>query len=240
MPLLEPPPGWGRDELTKFIDLAASNTYATFHNLKADYSKLSGIDATFYKLIHNLYNTKDWFASFFLMRAHSSFLSAVRLTLSGQIPEAYAGLRLTLENALYGFYLAKNPASRHTWLRRHDSEQAKQKVRNEFRIRTLLKTFQAEDAAEGSAVENLYERTIDYGAHPNERALSQSLGMGRGGGKVRFQIIYLNGERSALREALRDAARIGACALAMFRAVYKERFDLLGLTATLHQLRQGL
>lgn len=240
MPLLEPPAGWGADELSRFIDLATRNTYGTFHNLRAEYSNLSGIDAVFQKLIDNLYNTKDLFASFFLMRAHSSFRGAARLALSGQIAEAYAGLRLTLETALYGFYFAKNPAPRLTWLRRHDSAQAKQKVRDEFKIGTLLKTFQGGNAAEGSAIENLYEHTIDYGAHPNERALTQSLGVGKGGGKVRFQIIYLNGDSRALRETCRDAAKIGACALAVFRVVYKERFDLPGLTATLQQLRQGL
>lgn len=50
MALLEPPSGWGGDELTKFIDITASNTYATFQNLRAEYLKLSGIDALFRNL----------------------------------------------------------------------------------------------------------------------------------------------------------------------------------------------
>ena len=42
MPLPEQsPPGWGADEITKFIDTARGNAYASFANLKAEYGRLS-------------------------------------------------------------------------------------------------------------------------------------------------------------------------------------------------------
>jgi hypothetical protein len=81
MPLPNPPNGWGADDLTKFIDMARLNAYATFDNLKDEYAKLSDIDAALRKLIDNLTNTKDWFAAFFLLRAHSALLSAVQLAM---------------------------------------------------------------------------------------------------------------------------------------------------------------
>ena len=109
MSLPIPPPEWGTDELTKFLDVARSNSYATFHNLRDEYRRLAEIDGAFRKAVDGLFNTKDWFAAFFLLRAHSSFLGGVRLSISGQVPEGYACLRLALENALYGFYLYKNP-----------------------------------------------------------------------------------------------------------------------------------
>lgn len=236
----QPPPGWGRDEITKFLDASRANSYATFANLKAEYAKLLGLDAANRTLVDNLLNTKDWFAGFFVLRAHSSFLAGVRLALSGQVPEAYAALRLSLEEALYGFYLSKNPASRETWLRRHDSAEHKSTVRAEFKIRNLFDALKAANKIEAKAAGTLYDRTIDYGAHPNERALMQALQMNKGVKQTELKVIYLMGDGAALRLCLKTAAQVGVCALGIFRLVFKERFDLVGLTNVLDQLRKDL
>ena len=139
--LPEPPRGWGADDVTAFLDNTRLNSFATYANLRPDYAKLAEVDSVFRKLIANLINTKDWFAAFFLLRAHSALLAASHLAMSGQVAEAYASQRLCLENGLYGLYMSRNPASRETWLQRHDSDQAKQRVRSEFTLRNLLDTL---------------------------------------------------------------------------------------------------
>src|SRR5258705_2470220 len=143
-----PPGGWGADEITAFIDNARLNSFATYANLRPEYGKVAEIDVLFRKLADYLLNTKDWFAAFFLLRAHSAFLAGAHLAMSGQAAETYASLRLCLENGLYGFYLSRNPGSRETWLRRHDSEQAKKTVRGEFTIRNLFDALRGVDGKE--------------------------------------------------------------------------------------------
>jgi len=226
----EPPPKWAADEITKYLDTARNNSFATFDNLRPEYQKLSEIDGVFRKLNENLQKSKDWFAGFFLLRSHSSYLTAVSLGMSGQVPEAYAILRLSLENALYGFYLSKNDASRETWLRRHDSEDNMKKVRSEFKVRTLINTLEAEDNAQVKVVKTLYDRTIDYGAHPNERALTQTLHITEGDDHIEIKSNYLTGDDPSLHLCLKTTAQIGVCVLDVFRLIFKERFDLLGLT----------
>ena len=244
MPLPEPPPGWGSDELSKFINIASANTYATFQNLKAEYTKLSEIDAVFREgisYLSNLPNAPESLAAFFFAQVHLSFLGAVRLVLSGQSSETYACLRLTLENALYGHYVSKNPSSAVTWLNRQTSDAAKQKVREEFKIAKLLGELKASDSKEGCAAESLYSETIDLGAHPNELALIQRLNMVEGDGKTEFPITQLQkGDSPASQLALRRSAQVGVSALGLFRLVYPERFNILGLTDKLHHLRKGL
>lgn len=137
MSLPDPPPNWGYDEITRMFDNARGNEFATYANIKGEIQRLIDIDALYRKVVDGLNHSKDWFAGFFVLRAHSNYLAACRMGWSGQIPECYALLRSCLENALYGIYLAKNPDSRETWLRRHDSDQHKRKVRNEFKIRML-------------------------------------------------------------------------------------------------------
>jgi len=124
MDLPESPAGWGADDITSFIDNVRLNCFATYANLRQEYAKLAEVDTLFRRLVENLINTSDWFAAFFLLRAHSAFLAGTHLAMAGQTAETYASLRLCLENALYGLYLARNPDSRETWLRRHDCEQA--------------------------------------------------------------------------------------------------------------------
>jgi hypothetical protein len=240
MTLPDPPPDWGIDEISKFIDLARNNAYATYANLKLEYHRLTVIDEGFRKIIDNLYNTREWFASFFLIRAHSAFVAASQLSISTQVPESYTLLRSCLENALYGFYLSRNPASRATWLRRHDDESSKKKVRSEFQIRHLLHELGKEDATIGHAVEKLYERTIDYGAHPNESALLQTLMMEITDDHIDISLNYLMEDSPALRLSLRTVAQVGVCALEIFNLVFKERYDLLGLTETLTLLKKDL
>jgi len=238
--LPESPAGWGTDGITGFIDNARLNCFATYANLRQEYAKLAEVDAVFRKLVENLINTRDWFAAFFLLRAHSAFLAAAHLAMAGQAAETYASLRLCLENGLYGLYLARNPDSRETWLRRHDSEQAKRRVRDEFTIRNLFDTLRGVDKREAEVTGELYERCIDYGAHPNERALTQSLQTEKGPDKVDLRIIYLSNDPLIFRVCLKTAAQVGASVLGIFRLVFRERFDLTGISEQLNRARQGL
>lgn len=235
-----PPGGWGGDEITAFIDNGRLNSFATYAKLRPEYAKVSEIDAVFRKLVGYLLNTRDWFAAFFLLRAHSAFLAGAHLAMSGQAAETYASLRLCLENGLYGLYLSRNPGSRETWLRRHDSQPAKQRVRAEFKIRKLFDTLRAADSKEAAAAEQLYERCIDYGAHPNERALTVSLKQETGPDTVEFRVVYLTDDPVVFRGCLKTAAQVGASVLGIFRLVYRERFDLTSLTNELNRARQGL
>src|SRR3989442_15571833 len=134
---LPPPEGWERDEVSRFLETCRGNVFATFIKTRPAYDKLVGIDQAYRQIQENLVNTQEWFSAFFLLRAHSAFLGAASLALAGQVPEAYAVLRTCLEYSLYGHYLAQNPGSRETWLRRHDDAAAKQRVRDEFTIRRL-------------------------------------------------------------------------------------------------------
>jgi hypothetical protein len=95
---------------------------------------LKYINRFYETIIENLINPPELGPSFFLPRSHASHLGAVRLVLSGQLPESYMLLRGCLENALYGFYISGRPGIFEIWLRRHDDEQSKDRVKNQFQI----------------------------------------------------------------------------------------------------------
>lgn len=233
-------PGWGKDSISKFIENAIHNTYATFNNLKPQHTRLNEINCIFEKILQNLDNTSDWFISFFFFRSHSAFLAGVRLTMSGQIPEAYMVLRGCLENALYALYLKRHPEDQKTWIRRHNDEKSKKKVQREFAIRKILNYLQSEHNSLYLRTNELYEKTIDLGAHPNPKGLFSMLRKSGNGENVFFESIYLSEHSPPLQACLKSCSQIGVCSLMMFRRIYKERFDLLELSSLLDDLRHRI
>jgi len=234
------PPGWGDDPLSKFIQGTTDNTYATFHNLKEWYNRLSDINVSFGDATQNMDRAQDWFASFFLFRAHSAYLAGIRLALSGQVPEAYMVLRGALECALYGLYVARKPSVSEIWLRRDEDEVSRRKVRKEFKVANVFQVLELEDQKLRKIAGNLYERTIDYGSHPNQQAFLSVMKQQSDDSKITFQSAYMIGNEDALHLCLKSCAQIGICTLSIFRLVFRERFDILGISQNLDSMKKGL
>jgi len=119
-----PPPGWGADPLTAFIDNARLNTFATFTNREADFVRLKDIDQLYRALIGGLINARELVSNFLLLRTHSSYLAACRLTLSGQVVETFPVLRASLESALYALFVSGDQSKQELWLRRNNKQRS--------------------------------------------------------------------------------------------------------------------
>ena len=123
----QPPPQWGEDNLSAFIENAIENTFATFHNKKKEYKLLKEIDGCFQELIPNLINRPEVTPIMLMARSHSSFRGAVCLALSGQCAETFVLLRNCIECAMYALKIYKTPQLEVIWLRRHDDEKSLKK-----------------------------------------------------------------------------------------------------------------
>ena len=234
------PPDWGKDSLSEFIETARHNMFATFVNLPAQYNILKNIHGVYKHIIDNLINTPEWFAGFFLLKSHSAYLGGVRFAISGQCAETYMVLRGCIEAAIYGLYLSRNKKSHETWLNRHTSEECLKRVKEEFRIGKLFNFLESVDPTIYKTAKLLYERTIDYGAHPNELALTSLLKRSDEGDVVKFNLNYLSGDSSAFRLSIKTTAEVGLCSLYIFKNVYNDRFKILGVTDKLEKLKSGL
>lgn len=234
------PPNWGKDSLSAFLDVARHNSFATFANCPAEYNLLSTLDGLFRRAIDNLVNTPEWFAGFFLLKSHSAYLGAAAFSISGQCAESYIVLRGCIESALYGLYLSRHKESRETWLQRHENEASLKRVKDEFKVANLFSELRTVDAATHQAAKTLYDRTIDYGGHPNELALTSLLKRTDKANTVRFDLNYLSDDNPAFRLALKTTAQAGTCSLLIFRNVYRERFAILSIDERLERLKKSL
>jgi hypothetical protein len=237
------PADWGKDPLSEFIEVAQHNTLATFDNLKPEYTLLKAINDVFKNITENLLNVESIMPSFFLLRAHASYLGAVRLAISGQVPETYMVLRGCLENSLYALHISRVADAGEIWLRRHNDKGSLQKCKQHFLISNVFESLEAVDKVLSQIARRFYEITIDYGGHPNEASLTSIMRRSDDESKIRFIIPYLISYKinpDAFGLGLKSTARIGVCSLLIFRIIFRQRFDILGLSVDLEKLKQGL
>ena len=236
----EAPVDWGQDPLSEFIDLAARQTIASFANHRREFDRLRGIHVLYSDLIQHLDNSPDWFAGFFLMRAHASYLAAARLAVSTQVGDVYVVLRACLEGSLYGLYVHRHPESQDTWLRRSESKKARDAVSSEFSYGNVRRNLEAIDKDTAEIAATLYERAISFGGHPNPEGIQMTLNRTVLEDADRFDQSYLTSDSATIMFAQLTTAQAGVCSLRIFRNIFRERFDILQLTDRLSALAKEL
>jgi bacterioferritin (cytochrome b1) len=90
------------------------------------------------------------------------------------------------------------------------------------------------------AASKLYERTIDLGGHPNERAITSLLSQEEIEDSINFRLDFLVGNTMTLRLALKSTAQVGICSLKIFHNVFPQRFNILGISHDIELLESGL
>ena len=230
------PSEWGKDQLTAFFDDVESNAYVTFVRLPEMMRLAIDIDA-FYRSIFGIADySGSGFQYLFIPRAHSSYLAGVRLAAGTQVPESYMVTRGCLENVLYGFFLFKHPEHVECYLKRDETDDTKREFRKRFKFQDMIQVLKDENSSVGSAVSMLYERTIDWGAHPNEKALTSNMTMKREDGMIRLDGHHLSDNESAIKLALKTVMLSGVAGLKTVECMFPAKFKEMVLSEKLDSL----
>lgn len=237
------PDGWGKDSVSSFIEAARCNMFAAYDNLEMS-RLLIDINDAMELTVQNMNEPGEanLVPVFLLCRTHASYLAAARLSLSGQTPEAYMVMRGCLESQLYAFHIHNNPGHDMIWMKRHVApvEESRRQVIKNFRPRDILESLQKAHAKVGSVARDLYETTIDYGAHPNVSAVTSNLDSAKNGKKYIYNSHYFAGPGVALKLCLKTNAMVGVSGLDIFGIIFQHRFAILGVTERLAALKQTL
>jgi hypothetical protein len=235
------PLGWGDDKLSEFLEAIRSQQFATFANdVGGFYSIIREVDLCFVKITENLTNPKNLLAAVLLVRSHAAYRAACSTAMGTQLPETFVLLRSCLEYAAYGLHLNANPSLGETWLKRHDDAAALRAMKKAFVGPEIDQTIVATDQEIWHVYNELYERTIDFGGHPNLRGVLSNMLMNENVDNRQLQPIYLHGNPTTVRHALKSTAQVGVCSLHLFRDILAARFRLLGIREKLIELRSRL
>jgi|tagenome__1003787_1003787.scaffolds.fasta_scaffold20957341_2 hypothetical protein len=236
------PPGWAADDLTKFIEAAHQNQYATFHKKKEAVSMLVAIDDEFAKITKGWLNPQNELAAMLLIRCHGAFRTSAALAMGGQCAEAYVQCRSMLEYAAYAVHIARDTTNSlgTLWLNRHVDDPTMKKQRREFGHDKVLESVTAANKHAGERFEKMYQQTIDFGGHPNERSVTGNMKMVEEPGRITMLAILLHGDGLALDAGLKAVARCGMISLEILEIVFSAKFVLLGIKEAMLTLRRQL
>lgn len=227
--MISPPPGWSNDELTSFIDLVRNNAYATFHNHKWAYGHLRDIDRAFLAVLEGFSDPPDLASIPLIYRAHASYRAAVQLAMGGQAAECYMVLRGVIEHVMYAHHIHLHPASFEIWQTRNEGPEQRKHCKREFAGYRIFTSLRDRDPNLAAKVTRMYERTIDYGAHPNQASVFSSLNIEETEGLVNFEVNYLAHHEHARRFVLRSCAQAGVLVLDIVATVFPDRAMEVGL-----------
>ena len=228
------------DSLGSFIETAHMNILVTAANLPQEWRQLATIDSLFQKASENLNESPSWFTGLFLIRSHSAYRAAVRLSASGQLPEAYSMMRGCLEYALYARFMEEDPERQTRWLKRSETEENRKAFRQEFTTRAFFNCLSAINSWLGAYAERLYKILVDYGAHPNDLGLASVISYHENEEITRLETSQLQAGGEVFLGCILTTARVGVSILLIFETIFKHRFALLGITHELQQEKAGL
>ncbi|EHN8936943.1 TPA: hypothetical protein ACVS3C_001238 [Enterobacter hormaechei] len=112
---------------------------------------------------------------FLAMNSYSMLLSAVGQALSGHLVAVFPIVRTALESACYAYLIAHNEAMEQIWLNRHKTESALHKCRKMFSVKKASNELKSISPEMAEYVMANYEAAIDFGAHPNNKAIFNHL-----------------------------------------------------------------
>ncbi|UFW83005.1 hypothetical protein BjapCC829_23760 [Bradyrhizobium barranii] len=235
------PFGWQDSELFCFIEECWNNSLAVVGNKGIACQRLTEIDRLFESMQSQVKPTSmdELVPSLLFLRSFVAYRASIMVLLS--LPtDGFPLLRSSLEYAGYSLLMKDEKQLAEAWLRRDETDSAKKLVRDTFTQKRIRAAIAAKDKSLADNYQLLYERTIDWGAHPNEKALTPSLVREsfRGNTKqIQFKMLGESGV--SLDHALRTAAQVGICVLKIFvQTIAGFRSD--GISLRLKELSVGL
>jgi hypothetical protein len=127
-----------------------------------------------------------------------------------------------------------------TFLNRNRDTAAKKAHRRQFKMSQVIEAITNIDHSLGKVVNEMYETSIDFGAHPNPHALIAAMNIDRNEGELVTTItsMALIVNPRMVEFAMHEVAQIGLTALCIFEHVFKDRVEEQdGLRAEMTELR---
>jgi len=235
-------PPWSSDALSLYFEQAEHNERVFSLACPDVYDFLRRVDGAFAALsvaVENDNNDARLLPRISVVRVRSSFLAALRLGMSGQMPEAFCLIRSVIETSWYALHIARDPKvtqRAECWLRRNETDDAKRRCKQEFTISRVVATHRNCDSVTAGQLHTIYERTIDAGAHPNQFGAMGSMMSFDAADQITYSVGILYPAQLQVLFTVKTAAEAAIGGLKVFAQIFPERFRLVGLDENVESL----
>lgn len=209
--------------LSHFLRTANNHENKALKEFKEPLKILGGIDALYMDITKEPGGANPPVSGVLFLNAHASWRAAIRLALSGQILPTFMTLRGSIESALYANAMVVNPTLQNIWIERDKSEKSRNECRKEFTAKKMFKYLsEAHDQEFSKHIENIYNSTIDFGAHPNTRSILARTKIDEHKEHYALNFTYIKAIGTfELSQALVACAEIGISAFSICLACFK-------------------
>ena len=236
----EVPVAWTKDDLSEYWDDASSNMVTNFLHGTDELKLLHRVDASLWKVAGHLNESKKLIVALLFLRGHAAFRAASLLAMAGAAADTYPLTRSVLEIGGYALRIHDDPNLATVWLERHKNATAKQKNKSAFKMVRVKESIGKADKGLLKVFNELYDTSIDYGGHPNEKSVTSNLFLTETPTTKKFNTAYLHGHSVAVLLAIKSTARAGLFALHAFQHTMPEKFQILGVREEIIELRKFL
>ncbi len=223
--------------LATFLENARSNQLANKSACVDWYIIIQAIDNCFVKNASNPINSQSDIVFSLFLRCQYAYRTAVGLAFAGQASEAFVMLRSVLEYAGYALLIHENPKLQSVWLSRNVSQTKKNKQKNDFTTKNVYDSVKRHDARLREIFEENYQRTLDFGGHPNPHAVLSYMLPNDGEGQFASAAHAFCNYIPGVQHTLKSTGQIGLTALYVFKHVFTAKFELLGISRAMEDLR---
>jgi len=230
---------WGEDSITQFFDVADGNRRTNREKFASWYDKIARIDDSLVLAGRNLINIKPVMMGALMHRCQYALKAATGLALAGQVVECFVMLRSALEYAAYSLAIFEQPSLEEVFINRHMSDADTSVMKAKFRISEVRDAVERHDPDLAKNFDLFYQRSIDFGGHPNPHGTFSAMAMHEEGGQTIITTWAMTGDEKALAHALKSTAQVGLTVLYIFQHTLKAKFELLGIRAEIEAIRNS-
>ncbi len=109
--------------------------------------------------------------------------------------------------------------------------------KSKFRIGKIRSIIASFDTRLAEVFRTFYERSVDFGGHPNPHGIMGAIQMPESPVDQSFTALALSTDKQVLLHAMKSAAQVGLTALFIFQHIFKPKFELLGIREEMDKLR---
>jgi hypothetical protein len=227
MVTIKHPAGWGDDPLTQQLEALYGNALGSFAHLPDHVKALVAIDNVLVRmtgLFPVVAQGRYTDAAKLVGRALGAYRAAAQLALEGRPTECMALVRLTVECAAYALVIGQSDAAWTAWVNRAANPKAS---RDAFNGATMRAAIRDSPGGEGalSMFNAVYESAIDFGAHPNVRAVRLMTKPAKADAGAFDSTVLIDGTNEATTFALQGVLVAGTAAMLLGDALLGKRFS---------------
>ena len=226
-----------RDELTQFLERVHSNQKAHIAKFPDAYRLIKRVNDCLSVAGKNLINPNPVMTGSLLLRSQYAYKAAAGMALSGQVVEAFAMMRLCLEYAGYALAIFNEPTLQDVFMGRHVSADGMKAMKGRFKIGEIRTVIAGFDTKLAEIFDDLYQRAIDFGGHPNPHAAMSATQLGQEGNHITLTTLALTTDPKVLMHTMKSVTQVGLAALFVFQHIFKAKFELLGIRTEMDALR---